>query len=69
MGIPCPGCGLTHALWSVLHLHFQQAFHFYPIWPAVILFFVLRRHSWVGRLFVIALFSQWVVRIWLLHSP
>jgi hypothetical protein len=27
-GINCPGCGITHALISALHLHFKEAFNY-----------------------------------------
>lgn len=30
-GIPCPGCGLTRAWWSALHLDFSTAFAYHPL--------------------------------------
>ena len=35
IGIPCPGCGMTRALCSALHLNFEKAFLFHPLWPLV----------------------------------
>lgn len=30
LGIPCPGCGMTRALFSVLLLRFSKAFYYHP---------------------------------------
>lgn len=30
LGIPCPGCGMTRALFSVLLLRFERAFYYHP---------------------------------------
>jgi hypothetical protein len=30
-GLPCPGCGLTRGLSSLLHLHFARAFDYHPL--------------------------------------
>lgn len=30
LGIPCPGCGMTRALFSVLLLRFGKAFYYHP---------------------------------------
>lgn len=29
--IPCPGCGMTRAIRSVLHLDFKTAFYYHPM--------------------------------------
>ncbi len=63
LGFPCPGCGLMHALWAVVHLQWKVAFVFFPIWPVFILFVVLRRNHTVGRFFLGALLVQWMVRM------
>ena len=34
-GIPCPGCGMTRAYHSLLHLDFNQAFYYHPLFPLV----------------------------------
>lgn len=31
-GIPCPGCGMTRAVLSVLHGDFRTAFAYHPLW-------------------------------------
>lgn len=36
-GIPCPMCGMTRALFSVLHLDFESSFHFHALWPLVVI--------------------------------
>ena len=45
-GISCPGCGMTRACFSVLCLHFGQAFYFHPLvyaLPLALLVYLLRR--------------------------
>ncbi len=63
LGIPCPGCGLLHALWALIHLDARAAFHFYPIWPLFILLLVLRRRLAMGNFFVAAMMIQWLGRL------
>ena len=36
-GIPCPGCGMTRAFASLLHLDFARAFHYHPLFPLIII--------------------------------
>lgn len=63
LGLPCPGCGLLHALWSLIHLDWQSAFHFYPIWPIFILLVLFRRRPAMGHFFVVTMMIQWVGRL------
>ena len=69
-GIPCPGCGMTRALLSVLRFDFAAAFHFHPLIYAMpyVLYYVMfpvngRVHrvilSGIGILAIII----WVLRI------
>ena len=37
LGIPCPGCGMTRAFLSLLHLDFKTAFFYHPLFPVVII--------------------------------
>ena len=37
-GFPCPGCGMTRALMSVLRLDFKTAFAMHPLWPVTPVF-------------------------------
>ena len=30
-GLLCPGCGITRCLFSILQLHFTEAFHYNPL--------------------------------------
>lgn len=39
-GISCPGCGMTRALWSALHLDFGSAFSYHALWPLVVAFVI-----------------------------
>ena len=46
-GFPCPGCGLTRALFNLITLHPIKAFEYnpsYPLWVALLVAFVIRRH-------------------------
>jgi len=37
-GIPCPGCGMTRALFSAFTLDFEKAFYYHPLfWLVLIL--------------------------------
>ncbi len=37
-GIPCPLCGMTRALFSVLILNFKSSFYYHALWPLVVIF-------------------------------
>ena len=63
LGIPCPGCGLLHAILALLHGDVGRAFSFFPIWPAFVLFFLFRRRRYAGEVFLILLFGQWIIRL------
>ena len=30
-GIPCPGCGMTRAVWALIRLDFSAAFRYHPL--------------------------------------
>ena len=52
LGIRCPGCGMTRALLSLLHLDFKAAFYYHPLFPAVLLtaLYIVAEHFGVLRL-------------------
>ena len=73
-GISCPGCGMTRAWLSALHLHFAEAFAYHPLFwlvPAVVVTAARDRQNaaWVNASLVLALLA--VMLLWLvrLHSP
>lgn len=35
IGLPCPGCGMTRALYNAACLNFKAAFSYHPLWPLV----------------------------------
>ena len=37
IGISCPGCGMTRALFSVLLFDFTSAFYYHPLWWLIII--------------------------------
>lgn len=63
-GIPCPGCGMTHAWINVLTLHWKTAYMYHPLWglPVVFLlalFMKLRGHEkffWSMVVIIVVLF-------------
>ena len=63
LGIPCPGCGLMHALWALVHGDVTGAFLFFPVWPLLLLLPFSRRYLWAGHMFVIVIAAQWFWRI------
>lgn len=76
-GIPCPGCGMTRAVWHALQMDFASAWYYHPLFfltPMMILLFLfesylpqkLIRSSWG---LIIALFLlTYLLRILVFHS-
>lgn len=74
-GIPCPGCGMTRALFSFLSLEFSKAFFYHPLFPLVLIFpfmFIFRKNRLVNRInknskfwqAILVLFvSLWLIRM------
>lgn len=48
-GFPCPGCGVTRAVLSVLRLDLKAAFQYNPVFPLIILLFLYGIHRQVFR--------------------
>lgn len=55
-GVPCPGCGLTRATLSMVHLQFDEMLSFHPLAPLItpmIAWMALRpalvAGGWIGR--------------------
>ena len=47
-GVPCPLCGITRALYSVLHGDVAAAFYYHPLWPAVEILLILYLLAFAG---------------------
>ena len=80
-GIPCPMCGMTRALISLLRLDASSAFYYHPLWPLLIVsvvvyilhyFEVIKISKLLSRVICIALcvilIGCYVLRH-ILHSP
>jgi len=37
-GVPCPGCGMSRAFLAFFRLDLAQAFHYHPMFPALLMF-------------------------------
>lgn len=37
-GVSCAGCGMSRAYSSLLHLNFNEAFYFHPLFPCPVIF-------------------------------
>ena len=60
-GISCPGCGMTRAVTSVLHLDFKEAFYFHPLFfLAPFMFGLFIFEAYLNPLFVK---TSWIVII------
>jgi len=35
IGVPCPGCGMSRAIYSLFRGNIAEAFHFHPLFPLV----------------------------------
>lgn len=62
LGIPCPGCGMTRAIVSALHLDLRQAFAYHPMfWSIPVLYLYLLvdgdllPRRWMDRLFLLVI--------------
>ena len=69
-GVSCPGCGMTRAWLSVLHLHLGEAFAYHPLFwlvpPAVFVALGCKRSKTATVCAVIAIIGLavvWVVRL------
>lgn len=74
LGIPCPGCGFTRAVFSMFKLDFKQAWHYHPMyWSSfvIVVYFVFEGDVFKNKIvnFLIVygiLFGfilTWIVRI------
>lgn len=76
IGIPCPGCGMSSALYHLIHLDLNSAMFFHPLIIPCLLYFVgigiayLRYQSFDNKpvkiltiIFMVALFVVYVYRM------
>ncbi len=52
LGIPCPGCGMSRAYFSLLRLDFAAAFSFHPMFwsvPILYLYFLFDGHVFSNK--------------------
>lgn len=69
-GIPCPGCGLTHACLDILTLHWKSAWSWNPtafLWIPSILFLVWMRYIKQRKIKCILAFFWFTVVVTLLN--
>ncbi len=73
-GIPCPGCGMSHAYFSLLKLDFAAAFSYHPMfWSVPILYLYLwfdgrligkkRLDYSVLILIAIGFIANWIIKL------
>jgi len=61
LGYPCPGCGLTRSVSSILHGNFEQAWGYHPMGYGVAFIFIL--------MVLTALVPKSVAQHWRTHPP
>ncbi len=72
--IPCPGCGMTRAYISLLHLDFKKAFEYNPMfWSVPILFLLyifdikIFKKEWantlLGVLIIVGFLANWLYKL------
>lgn len=73
-GLDCPGCGMIRSVSALLHGNFLESLRFHPlgivvvgwmgyVWTKGIMRTKLSMPNWAGKIFVVALFTVWIVRI------
>ena len=55
-GLSCYGCGMTRAVFYALHLRFQEAWHFNPLFVVVLPLIILLWAHTLQKLFASAIF-------------
>lgn len=72
LGIPCPGCGITRALFSAVSFDFGMAFAYHPLWIMTPIIFLYILYD--GRLFgkiadriIISLTCAAFISVWVLR--
>lgn len=76
LGIPCPGCGMTRALFAAMRLDFAGAFNYHPMFLPVILigvYIVLEKlnlfrldskyKNLIVKIFCVAMLVTYVIRL------
>lgn len=75
-GIPCPGCGMTRAIFSFLKFNIKEAFFYHPlfllpfIWTVVTIVFYIKKID-KSRYFlflvitIIIFISTWILRLYI----
>lgn len=76
-GIPCPGCGMSHAMFAVMRLDFAEAFSWHPMfWSMPVLYFYFLYdikdmkypllHKTILILLGVGFLLNWVIKLFLL---
>lgn len=64
VGIPCPGCGMTTALYYFVQGRFQEAYFFNPAFYLLLLFCLISGLGWlINRQFLYS--KSWQLLFWL----
>lgn len=74
LGVRCPGCGMTRAMLSVLHLDLKAAFGYHPMFwsmPILYLYFLLDNGLFRNKIWdrvvlfgiLVGVAVSWIVRI------
>lgn len=74
-GVPCPSCGTTRSILSILHGHFKEAFYLNPLGylaviilltaPIVLVVGLIKKRNYLYEVFSFINSTKWTYKVWI----